>query len=50
MPERCVVVGCSNTPNAEKGIALHKIPFYGDERKKQRPEGRSALTLSSQNV
>lgn len=32
MPDRCVVAGCSNTPNAEKGIALHKIPFYGDER------------------
>ena len=24
--------GCSNTPNAEKGIALHMIPFFGDIR------------------
>ena len=32
MPDRCVVGGCSNIPDAEKGIALHKIPFYGDDR------------------
>ena len=32
MPDRCVVVGCSGTPNAEKEIALHKIPFFGDHR------------------
>lgn len=32
MPDRCVVAGCSNTPSAEKGIALHKIPFFGDTR------------------
>ena len=30
MPDTCVVVGCSNIPDAEKGITLHKIPFYGD--------------------
>ena len=32
MPDRCVVAGCSNTPNAEKETALHKIPFFGDHR------------------
>lgn len=32
MPDRCVVAGCSNIPDSEKGIALHRIPFYGDER------------------
>ena len=32
MPDRCVVTGCSNVPNSEKGIALHKIPFFGDDR------------------
>lgn len=32
MPDRCVVVGCSNTPNAEKGIAFYQIPFFGDNR------------------
>ena len=36
MPDRCVVAGCSNTPNPEKGIALHQIPFYGDERSKSK--------------
>ncbi|XP_028394475.1 uncharacterized protein LOC114518668 [Dendronephthya gigantea] len=32
MPNRCIVGGCSNTSNAEKGISLHFIPFSGDER------------------
>ena len=39
MPTRCVVEGCSNTRNIQKGIALHNIPIYGDDRpeaKKQR--------------
>ena len=34
MPDRCVVVGCFNVPSLEKGIALHKIPFFGDDRNK----------------
>ena len=33
MPDRCVVAGCSNISDPEKGIALHKIPFYGDDRR-----------------
>ncbi|XP_015751817.1 PREDICTED: uncharacterized protein LOC107331715 isoform X2 [Acropora digitifera] len=32
MPHRCVVGGCSNIRSLEKGIGLHTIPFYGDER------------------
>jgi len=32
MPTRCVVGGCSNKRNIQKGIALHTIPFYGDDR------------------
>ena len=32
MPERCVVGGCSNCRDIEKGISLHVIPFYGDDR------------------
>ena len=30
MPDSCVVYGCSNTANPEKGISVHKIPFWGD--------------------
>lgn len=33
MPDRCDVTGCSNIPNSEKGKALHKNPFNGDDRK-----------------
>ncbi|XP_044171604.1 uncharacterized protein LOC122955935 [Acropora millepora] len=32
MPHRCVVGGCSNIRSLEKGIGLHMLPFYGDER------------------
>ena len=31
MPHRCVVGGCSNVTSLENGVALHMIPFYGDE-------------------
>ena len=34
MPDRSVVEGCSNVPHSEKGIALHKIPFFGDDQNK----------------
>ena len=43
MPIRCVVGGGSNTRNIQEGIALHTIPFYGDDRlqaKKRRSMGR----------
>ena len=32
MPARCVIGGCSNTRNRQEGVALHTIPFYGDDR------------------
>ena len=31
MPDRCVVFGCSNRADAEKGIFLHRISFWNDE-------------------
>ena len=37
MPEKCVVFGCSNVRNKQKGIKLHLIPFYGkSDSEKQR--------------
>ena len=32
MPSRCIVAGCSNTPDSKRGITLHVIPFSGDDR------------------
>ena len=32
MVEQCVVFGCSNSQNKEKGISMHKIPSDGDPR------------------
>ena len=36
MPDRCVAYGCSNKAEPENGIDLHKIPFFGDDRKECR--------------
>ena len=36
MPKRCVVGGCSNVSNKEKGVSLHIIPYFGDERNEAR--------------
>ena len=32
MPARCQAANCSNLPDKERGITLHPIPFYNDER------------------
>ena len=32
MVEKCVVFGCSNSRNVEKGISMHKIPSDNDPR------------------
>ena len=32
MPFRCVVFGCSNTPDPKTGIILHNIPHVIDSR------------------
>ena len=32
MPSRCVVFGCSNTPDPDNDIILHAIPYNGDFR------------------
>ena len=36
MPGRCVAGGCSAFPDVEKGLVLHAISFYNDDR----PEAR----------
>ena len=36
MPKRCVVAGCGNVSNKEKGVSLHIIPYSGDERNEAR--------------
>ena len=32
MPSRCVVFGCSNTPDPKNGITLHRIPYSDNIR------------------
>ncbi|XP_067024374.1 uncharacterized protein [Acropora muricata] len=31
MPERCVAARCNNTADPEKGISIHRIPFFNSE-------------------
>ena len=38
MPGRCVVGGCSNVPDVQKGIVLHTIPFWEDDRPETKNE------------
>ena len=32
MPDACVIFGCSRTANPQRGIGLHRIPFFHDPR------------------
>ena len=48
MPEKCVVLSCSNIRNKEKGIKLHPIRFYGksnSEKQRRREKGVDFLKL-----
>jgi len=36
MPTTCVAFGCNNVYNLEKGIALHIIRFFGNDRAQAR--------------
>ena len=36
MEQKCVIYGCSNTKDEKRGISIHQIPFFGD----QRPEAK----------
>ena len=35
MVHSCCIVGCTQRQDKDKGISLHRIPTYPDERKKQ---------------
>ena len=32
MPLRCILPTCSNNPDKERYVALHKVPFFNDDR------------------
>ena len=32
MPKRCVVGGCGYMADKERGISVHFVPYFGDER------------------
>ena len=43
MPEVCVAAGCSNQKDEVKGISLHVIPFFEDDRPEEDFERRFVL-------
>ena len=46
MPDRCAVFGCSNLANSGKGISLHRIPFWNDER----PEAKRRRKIATKRA
>ena len=36
MVQKCIVYGCSNMKDEKRGISIHQIPFFSD----QRPEAK----------
>ena len=45
MVEKCVVFGCSNSRNKEKGISMHKIPSDNGPRPEVAEEWNGVLFL-----
>ena len=50
MPSRCVVGGCSNKPDAKKGIKLHIIPYFGDDCPVAKGRRRKWIDLTASAV
>ena len=48
MLTRCVAGGCSNIPDLEKGIALHSIPYFGDDRPQAKKRRKKWVDLVKQ--
>ena len=44
MPDKCVVFGCNNRPNKEKGISLYPI-FYGTDDTEKRKKKKAVSRL-----
>ena len=52
MAQKGVVYGCSNTKNEKRGISIHQILFFGDQRpeaKKRRRKWISFVNVKRQN-
>ena len=45
MPSTCVAFGCNNGSNFEKGIALHIIQFFGDDRAEARKRRKKWISI-----
>ena len=53
MVQKCVIYGCSNTKDEKRGISIHQIPFFGDQRpeaKKRRQKWIAFVNVKRQNL
>ena len=53
MVQKCVVYGCSNTKDEKRGISIHQIPFFGEQRpeaKKRRRKWIAFVNVKRQNL
>ena len=48
MPARCILPICGITPDKERCIALHKVPFYNNERPEAKKRRRIWVSIFSQ--
>ena len=48
MPARCILPTCGITPDKERCIALHKVPFYNNERPEAKKRRRRWVSIFSQ--
>ena len=50
MPGRCLAGGCFAFPDVEKGIVLHAIPFYNDDRPEARKRRKKWFDFVKQEI
>ena len=48
MVQKCVIYGCSNTKDEKRGISIHQVPFFGDQRPEAKKDGESGCLRKSQ--
>ena len=53
MVQKCEIYGFSNTKDEKRGICIHQIPFFGDQRpeaKKRRRKWIALVNVKRQNL
>ena len=49
MPSRCVICGCNNIKDHERGISIHRIAYFGDVRPEAKKRRKKWTHFVKQN-